>query len=229
MTRPGADELCFLDITASHENRGIAARRRAAHGGSLLHAADGRRRRAHGRGHPQAAARRRRQGRRSTPPPCTTAISSARRRRNSAASASSSPSTPSRSAPGDAGKSSPMAAASRPGIDAVDYAQEVVALGAGEILLTSMDRDGTKAGFDIALTRADRRCGHRAGHRLRRRRHARSSRRGHPRRPRHAPCSPPRSSISANSPSREAKELYGRGGLPMRLDWQCAFAIAVEA
>jgi imidazole glycerol-phosphate synthase subunit HisF len=40
------------------------------------------------------------------------------------------------------------------GIDAIDYAKEVVALGAGEILLTSMDRDGTKAGFDIALTRA---------------------------------------------------------------------------
>ena len=40
------------------------------------------------------------------------------------------------------------------GIDAVEYAREVVALGAGEILLTSMDRDGTKAGFDIALTRA---------------------------------------------------------------------------
>ena len=39
------------------------------------------------------------------------------------------------------------------GIDAVEYAREVVALGAGEILLTSMDRDGTKAGFDIALTR----------------------------------------------------------------------------
>jgi cyclase len=40
------------------------------------------------------------------------------------------------------------------GIDAIAYAREVVALGAGEILLTSMDRDGTKAGFDIALTRA---------------------------------------------------------------------------
>ena len=40
------------------------------------------------------------------------------------------------------------------GIDAVDYAREVVGLGAGEILLTSMDRDGTKQGFDIALTRA---------------------------------------------------------------------------
>ena len=40
------------------------------------------------------------------------------------------------------------------GLDAVDYAREVVALGAGEILLTSMDRDGTRQGFDIALTRA---------------------------------------------------------------------------
>jgi cyclase len=40
------------------------------------------------------------------------------------------------------------------GIDAVDYAREVVSLGAGEILLTSMDRDGTKAGFNIPLTRA---------------------------------------------------------------------------
>ena len=40
------------------------------------------------------------------------------------------------------------------GIDAVAYAKEVVALGAGEILLTSMDRDGTRTGFDLALTRA---------------------------------------------------------------------------
>jgi len=40
------------------------------------------------------------------------------------------------------------------GIDAVDYAREVAALGAGEILLTSMDRDGAKTGFDLALTRA---------------------------------------------------------------------------
>ena len=40
------------------------------------------------------------------------------------------------------------------GIDALEYAQEVVSLGAGEILLTSMDRDGTRQGFDIPLTRA---------------------------------------------------------------------------
>jgi cyclase len=40
------------------------------------------------------------------------------------------------------------------GIDAIEYAREVVSLGAGEILLTSMDRDGTGHGYDIALTRA---------------------------------------------------------------------------
>jgi imidazole glycerol-phosphate synthase subunit HisF len=40
------------------------------------------------------------------------------------------------------------------GLDAVAYAVEVAGLGAGEILLTSMDRDGTRRGFDVALTRA---------------------------------------------------------------------------
>jgi len=40
------------------------------------------------------------------------------------------------------------------GLDAVEWARKMQSLGAGEILLTSMDRDGTKAGFDLALTRA---------------------------------------------------------------------------
>ncbi len=40
------------------------------------------------------------------------------------------------------------------GIDALDWAARMEALGAGEILLTSMDRDGTKEGFDLPLTRA---------------------------------------------------------------------------
>ena len=40
------------------------------------------------------------------------------------------------------------------GIDALDYAREVTTLGAGELLLTSMDRDGTKIGYDIELTRS---------------------------------------------------------------------------
>ena len=40
------------------------------------------------------------------------------------------------------------------GIDAVAHARKLVEFGAGEILLTSMDRDGTKAGYNLALTRA---------------------------------------------------------------------------
>ena len=40
------------------------------------------------------------------------------------------------------------------GLDAVEWAQRMTAAGAGEILLTSMDRDGTRDGFDLALTRA---------------------------------------------------------------------------
>lgn len=40
------------------------------------------------------------------------------------------------------------------GLDAIEWARKVEALGAGEILLTSMDRDGTKSGFDLELTRA---------------------------------------------------------------------------
>jgi cyclase len=40
------------------------------------------------------------------------------------------------------------------GLDAIEWARKVESLGAGEILLTSMDRDGTKVGFDLALTRA---------------------------------------------------------------------------
>lgn len=40
------------------------------------------------------------------------------------------------------------------GLDAIQWAKKMVSLGAGELLLTSMDRDGTKNGFDLALTRA---------------------------------------------------------------------------
>lgn len=42
----------------------------------------------------------------------------------------------------------------RTGLDAVEWAQKMTSLGAGEILLTSIDRDGTKSGFNLALTRA---------------------------------------------------------------------------
>ena len=47
-----------------------------------------------------------------------------------------------------------MAGAHATGIDAVEHARKLVGYGAGEILLTSMDRDGTKSGYDLALTRA---------------------------------------------------------------------------
>ena len=86
------------------------------------------------------------------------------------------------------------------GIDAIEYAQEVVALGAGEILLTSMDRDGTRQGFDLPLTQRHRRQHPGAGHRLRRRRQSRSSGRRYPRRAMPPRCWRRRSSTSGNSP-----------------------------
>ena len=58
------------------------------------------------------------------------------------------------------------------GLDAVAWAREMVARGAGEILLTSMDRDGTRAGFDLELTRAVSDAVTVPGDRLGRRRHA---------------------------------------------------------
>ena len=61
------------------------------------------------------------------------------------------------------------------GIDAVEFARTVAAKGAGEILLTSMDRDGTRAGFNLPAHKGDFRRRQRAGHRFGRRGHARSS------------------------------------------------------
>jgi imidazole glycerol-phosphate synthase subunit HisF len=52
------------------------------------------------------------------------------------------------------GRSTPTAGACRAGVDAVEWAARVEALGAGEILLTSMDTDGTRAGYDLELLRA---------------------------------------------------------------------------
>ena len=104
------------------------------------------------------------------------------------------------------------------GLDAVDYAREVVALGAGEILLTSMDRDGTRQGFDIALTRAIADAGAGAGDRVGRSRHARASGRGHPRRPRHRRAR--RLDLSLRRVLRAARprSYMATAGLPMRLD-----------
>ncbi|MEZ5839712.1 MAG: imidazole glycerol phosphate synthase subunit HisF [Hyphomicrobiales bacterium] len=152
----GADELCFLDITASHENRGIildVVRRTAEEcfmpvtvgGGvrtlddirALLNAGADKvsinTAAVHDRDFVRRAAEK-------FGSQCIVVAIDAKRV----------------SAPGEADRWEIFTHGGRKptGIDAIDYAREVVALGAGEILLTSMDRDGTKQGFDVTLTRA---------------------------------------------------------------------------
>jgi cyclase len=152
----GADELCFLDITASHENRDTILHivERTAErcfmpltvGGGvrttedirkLLHAgAD--------KVSINTAAVHRRQfvaeGADKFGAQCIVVAIDAKR--------VSQPGSPTRWELFTHGGRKPT------GLEAIAYAREVVALGAGEILLTSMDRDGTKAGFDLELTRA---------------------------------------------------------------------------
>ncbi len=148
----GADELCFLDITASHEDRGIlldVVQRTAEAcfmpltvGGGVRTVEDIRRLLLAGadkvsimtaavndRGFVREAAEK-------FGSQCTVVAIDAKR------------TSPGRWEIFTHGGRRPT------GLDAVEYAKEVVSLGAGEILLTSMDRDGTKAGFDIELTRA---------------------------------------------------------------------------
>jgi imidazole glycerol-phosphate synthase subunit HisF len=148
----GADELCFLDITASHENRGImldVVRRTAEAcfmpltvGGGVRAVDDIRALLQSGADKVSintAAVHRRafvKEAAEKFGDQCIVVAIDAKR-----------------VAPGrweifTHGGRNPT------GLDAVAYAEEVVSLGAGEILLTSMDRDGTRQGFDIALTRA---------------------------------------------------------------------------
>ena len=70
------------------------------------------------------------------------------------------------------------------GLDALEWGRRMQQLGAGEILLTSMDRDGTRQGFDIELTRAFSDALEHTGDRERRRRQSRTSGRWHSARPR---------------------------------------------
>ena len=155
--KAGADELCFLDITASHENRGtlIDVVRRTAEvcfmpltvGGGVRKLDDIRNLLLAGadkasinsaavadRRFVQAAAEK-------FGSQCVVVAIDAKQ-------VATPPGAPPRWEIFTHGGRRPT------GIDAVDYAREVAALGAGEILLTSMDRDGSKLGFDIALTRA---------------------------------------------------------------------------
>jgi cyclase len=152
----GADELTFLDITASHENRGImldVVRRTAEAcfmpltvGGGVRTVDDIRALLTSGADKVSIN---------------TAAVS----RRQFVAEAAEKFGDQCIVVAIDAKKVSPPGAADRweifthggrkpTGIDAIAYACEVVELGAGEILLTSMDRDGTRNGYDIALTRA---------------------------------------------------------------------------
>jgi cyclase len=152
----GADELCFLDITASHENRGIildVVARTAERCFMPLTVGGGVRNTADVRALLKAGADKvsintavvtdrdlvRRAAEKFGAQCIVVAIDAKRVGANGA--------TP-RFEIFTHGGREPT------GIEAVGYAQEVVALGAGEILLTSMDRDGTRQGFDIELTRA---------------------------------------------------------------------------
>jgi imidazole glycerol-phosphate synthase subunit HisF len=152
----GADELCFLDITASHEDRDIildVVRRTAEAcfmpltvGGGVRAVADIRALLQSGADKVSintAAVNRRsfvKEAAEKFGDQCIVVAIDARK--------VSKPGEPDRWEIFTHGGRKPT------GLDAVEYAREVVGLGAGEILLTSMDRDGTRQGFDVELTRA---------------------------------------------------------------------------
>ena len=154
--KAGADELCFLDITASHEDRGILLDvvRRTAEvcfmpltvGGGVRKTDDIRNLLLAGADkasiNSAAVANRQfvRQAAEKFGSQCVVVALDAKRV----------------ALPGDRLRWEIFTHGGRrpTGIDAIAYAREVAELGAGEILLTSMDRDGSKLGFDLALTRA---------------------------------------------------------------------------
>jgi cyclase len=151
----GADELCFLDITASHENRGIildVVQRTAEACFMPLTVGGGVRSIGDIRALLRAGADK------------VSINTAAVQRRAFVKEAAEKFGDQCIVVAIDAKRVSPPGAKDRwevfthggrnpTGLDAVAYAKEVAALGAGEILLTSMDRDGTKLGFDIPLTR----------------------------------------------------------------------------
>jgi imidazole glycerol-phosphate synthase subunit HisF len=156
----GADELTFLDITASHENRDIildVVRRTAEAcfmpltvGGGVRTLEDIRKLLASGADkvsiNTAAVARREfvREAAEKFGDQCIVVAIDAKRTASLRAAGSGA---------ADRWEIFTHGGRNATGLDALDYAREVVALGAGEILLTSMDRDGTRQGFDIALTR----------------------------------------------------------------------------
>jgi cyclase len=151
----GADELCFLDITATHENRGtiLDVVRRTAEacfmpltvGGGVREVSDIRTLLNYGADKVSinsAAVNRRefvREAAEKFGNQCIVVAIDAKQVKRGG---------------GERWEIFTHGGRKETGIDAIEYAQEVVSLGAGEILLTSMDRDGTRQGFDIPLTRA---------------------------------------------------------------------------
>ncbi len=151
----GADELCFLDITATHENRGImldVVRRTAEAcfmpltvGGGVRTIDDIRTLLRSGADkvsiNSAAVARRElvKEAAEKFGEQCIVVAIDAKRVKRGGS---------------DRWEIFTHGGRNSTGIDALEYAQEVVSLGAGEILLTSMDRDGTRQGFDLPLTRA---------------------------------------------------------------------------
>src|SRR5205823_12472290 len=152
----GADELTFLDITASHENRGIildVVRRTAEAcfmpltvGGGVRTVEDIRNLLASGADkvsiNTAAVARRAfvKEAAEKFGDQCIVVAIDAKR--------------VSKSGESERWEIFTHGGRNPTGLDAVDYAREGAALGAGEVLRTSMDRDGTKKGYDIQLTRA---------------------------------------------------------------------------
>ncbi|MCA3594130.1 MAG: imidazole glycerol phosphate synthase subunit HisF [Methylobacterium sp.] len=151
----GADELCFLDITASHENRGTildVVRRTAENcfmpvtvGGGVRAVADIRALMLAGADKVSI----------NTAAVKDRAIVGRAAEKFGAQAIVVAIDAKKVSEPGENDRWEIFTHGGRnhTGLDAIEYAREVADLGAGEILLTSMDRDGTKAGFDLALTR----------------------------------------------------------------------------
>jgi cyclase len=152
----GADELCFLDITASHENRGTildVVRRTAEQCFMPVTVGGGVRTVEDVRALLLAGADK------------VSINTAAVKDRTIVAAAAEKFGAQAIEVAVDAKRVSPPGEPARfeifthggrnaTGIDAVEYAADVARRGAGEILLTSMDRDGTKSGFDLELTRA---------------------------------------------------------------------------
>ena len=217
----GADELTFLDITATSDERDLILHIIEAVASQVfIPLTVGGGVRSGGRRAP-AAERRRRQGQLQLRRGGRPGRHPRRHRTSTARSASSSRSTPSgarrRPAPRRRlGRLHPRRAHATPASTRCSGPRSMADAGAGEILLTSMDRDGTKIGFDLALTRAVVRRGAGAGDRVGRRRRAAASGRRHPHRRRR------RGARGEHLPLRRVHRRAGQGADGARRHSPCA-------